>query len=175
MSELIDAIKQWPVIVQGALGSALFWLILVLAQKLVKLSAEHFSRRNESQRISWLISRDAKHEAFGGATDYAHASFAVSSLVYRSLRPVYRGFLWLGLGLIASSISEIGLAVGGMGLVYYFLKAYEVVSPISPEENTKEAHRKVREELVNLGVYPEAVLDNVVNEPPQLPSSDTQN
>jgi hypothetical protein len=167
MNELIDAIKQWPVIVQGALGSALFWVISVLAQKLMKLSTEHLSRRNKIERISWLISRDTKHEAFGGAKNYAQASHAVSSLVYRSLRPAYRGFLWLGLGLIASSISEIGVAIGGVGMVYYFLKAYEVVSPIGIEENTKEAQKKVRQELVKLGVYPEVILNDVDNKLPQ--------
>jgi hypothetical protein len=75
--------------------------------------------------------------------------------------------LWLGLGLIASSISEIGVAIGGVGMVYYFLKAYEVVSPIGIEENTKEAQKKVRQELVKLGVYPEVILNDVDNKLPQ--------
>ncbi len=162
LSELIEIVKEWPVIIQGAMGSALFWLVLLLAQKFFELSSKYFSRRSKEQRISWLVSRDAKHEAFGGADDYAQSAYATSTLIYRSLRPVYRGFLWLGLGLVVYPFTDIGLAIGGIGLIYYFLKAYEVVSPLNIEENTPEEWQKVEEELVELGAITSS-LDKKTN------------
>ena len=146
--EMIEAIKDWPVIVQGALGSALFWLISLIAQRAVAVGVEKISNHSNNERLSWLVSRNAKHEAFGGTQDSAKAAYATSSLIYRSLRPVYKGVTWLGLGLIASAFTPIGLAIGGVGLTYYFLKAYDVVSPISFEENTQEEWDKVHNELL---------------------------
>ncbi len=146
--EIIEAIKDWPVIVQGALGSALFWLISLVAQRIVAIGVVKASKHSNQERLSWLVSRNAKHEAFGGTRDDAKAAYATSSLIYRSLRPVYKGVIWLGLGLVASVFTPIGLAIGGVGLTYYFLKAYDVVSPISFEENTKEEWDKVRTELL---------------------------
>ncbi|MBG0761837.1 hypothetical protein BOO22_20775 [Vibrio cidicii] len=143
-------VKDWPVIVQGALGSALFWLVSLLAQKAFTYGFKYYSNRSKTNRLSWLISRDSKHEAFGGTSDHATAAYATSALIYRSLRPVYKGVVWLGLGLIASAFSPLGLAIGGVGLTYYFLKAYDVVSPISIEENTQEQWDKVRGELNEL-------------------------
>jgi len=157
LSELIEIVKEWPVIVQGALGSALFWLILLLAQKVFDLSSIYFSGYSKEQRISWLVSRDAKHEAFGGTIDSSQAAYATSTLIYRSLRPVYRGFLWLGLGLVISPFIELGLTIGGIGLIYFFLKAYEVVSPISSDENTPEEWQKVQQELADLGILHKTV------------------
>ena len=150
MSELVEVIKGWPVIIQGALGSALFWLVLVLAQKLFEISANNFSKRSKEQRISWLISRMAKFEAFGDENDDARSAFATSVLVYRSLRHAYKGFLWLGLGLLVFTFDEIGLAIGGIGLTYHFLKAYDVISPFKDEENTSEERQRVRDELAKL-------------------------
>ena len=150
LNELIDAMKEWPVIIQGALGSGLFWLILLLAQKAFMISSSYFSKRSKEERISWLISRDAKHEAFGGTKDFSQAAYATSALIYRSLRPVYRGFLWLGLGLVIYPFFELGLTIGGIGLIYFCLKAYEVVSPFSLDENTPEAWEKVRKEIIDL-------------------------
>jgi hypothetical protein len=163
LNDLIEIVKQWPAIIQGALGSGLFWLTLNLAQKVFKWSSLHFSKYSKSQRISWLISREAKHGAFGGAIDNSEAAYCTSVLIYRSLRFVYMGFLWLGLGLVISPFIESGLVIGGMGLIYFFLKAYEVVSPISADENTPEAWQETKQELIDLDVLPELRPDEETN------------
>tara|TARA_R110002124_G_scaffold226254_1_gene391428 strand:+ start:683 stop:1201 length:519 start_codon:yes stop_codon:yes gene_type:complete len=167
LNEIIEIIKGWPGIVQGALGSGLFWLILLLGKELSAKATLYFSKKGKARRIGWLISRDCKHEAFGGTNDYARAAYATSCLIYRSLRHAYMGFMWLGLGCIAYTVADIGLAIGGVGLVYYFLKAYDVVSPFGEEENTPEEWKKVHQELVELQILPseqeEAETNNALN------------
>lgn len=44
--DIIKIITDWPVIIQGVLGSAVFWLILELGQRMLRLSA---SRLNEDK------------------------------------------------------------------------------------------------------------------------------
>ncbi|WP_024594258.1 MULTISPECIES: hypothetical protein [unclassified Pseudoalteromonas] len=60
MSELMDAVMKWPIIVQGALGSGLFWIILLLGQKIVDKASDAYSHKSKKARISWLISSQFK-------------------------------------------------------------------------------------------------------------------
>ncbi|WP_367989531.1 hypothetical protein AB2S62_20070 [Vibrio sp. NTOU-M3] len=154
MNEMIDILKEWPTLIQGAIGSAIFWLFLLVAQKLVSSGSKILSTKSREQRESWLISRAAKLRAFSGTQDKAGAQFALSSLKYRALRPVYKGFTWLSLGLAAYPLFELGLTVGALGAVYFFLKAYEVVSPIQSDDNGQEFDN-VLDELRELGKLPQ--------------------
>ena len=163
MDQIFEIVKEWPVIVQGALGSALFWLVLLAFQKLSNFGASFFSNFSKKERIAWLISRHAKHEAFGGTDNNSLAAYATSALIYRSLRYAYRGFTWLGLGLIGFFFTDISLIVGGSGLIYYFLKAYEVVSPFKDGENTPEAWLAVEKELIDLEALPSAAERDETN------------
>ena len=147
MNEIIVIVKEWPVIVQGALGSALFWLILLIAQKASALGASFFSNRSKAQRFSWLVSRECKHDAFGGTSTDARAAYSTSCLIYRSLRHCYKGLMWLALGLIAFPFFDIGLVIGGFGMIYFFSKAFEVVAPFKKNENTPEEWEKIQKEL----------------------------
>jgi hypothetical protein len=45
MTELIDTILKWPIIVQGALGSGLFWLVLFMGQKSVNKISDSYSHK----------------------------------------------------------------------------------------------------------------------------------
>jgi hypothetical protein len=147
LNDIIQIIKEWPVIVQGALGSALFWLVLLIVQRASSLGILYFSNHSRTQRFSWLISRECKHEAFGGAETDAKAAYATSCLIYRSLRHCYKGLMWLALGLIVYPFFDIGLVIGGFGMVYFFSKAFEVVAPFKENENSPEEWKKVKKEL----------------------------
>ncbi|GAW97997.1 hypothetical protein MTCD1_03655 [Colwellia marinimaniae] len=37
VSDIVNAVLEWPLIIQGALGSGLFWLLLLLGQKITYL------------------------------------------------------------------------------------------------------------------------------------------
>ena len=137
MQELIDAIKAWPVIIQGALGSALFWLLLLVGQKFAAYAAGRYSHISKKARIAWLINEQAKCLASLAETPSDFSTYAVI-ILYRTSRSLIKAGMWLVLGLIAQSmISELGV-IGFIGALYYLLRAYGVVAPMHPEKYTQE-------------------------------------
>ena len=155
MDELLNIIKEWPVIIQGALGSGLFWLFLLISQKLITKSINLLSNRSKSQRKSWLVSRFAKLRAFSGTESVELSHYSLSAVKYRALRPAYKGFTWLSLGLATYPLFDLGLTIGGLGAVYFFLKAYEIVSPMELDDVAKTQERNnTHDELTELGLLP---------------------
>ena len=52
--DILKQVLQWPPIAQGALGSAIFWLLLQLLALLFKLSTSKylsFSKKNRLERL----------------------------------------------------------------------------------------------------------------------------
>lgn len=126
MSELISAIKAWPIIVQGAMGSGLFWLVLVLLQKAsLKITSHlsHLSKKSERNGIRTELLKILMTETKGPEK----LNFA-APLLFRMSRPFLRSILWLVLGLLLGSIIPIFGIVGYVGSIYYLLEALNVVS-----------------------------------------------
>ncbi|MBA2083780.1 hypothetical protein [Aeromonas veronii] len=126
MNDLITAIKAWPIIVQGALGSGLFWLILVLLQKIsLKITGylSHLFKESEKSEIRTELLKILMTEAAGiEKLNYA------APILYRMARPFLRAILWLVLGLFVGSIISIFGIIGYIGSIYYLLQALNVVS-----------------------------------------------
>jgi hypothetical protein len=150
MQELIAAVKAWPIIIQGALGSALFWLVLLLGQKGVQALARKYSHMSKKARISWLISEKARCLA---SMSEDHDSFATYATVmlYRASRHLLRALMWLVLGLTATTMfSWLGI-VGYVGCLYYLFKSYEIVAPADISRDSAERLTQVEIELDKLG------------------------
>jgi hypothetical protein len=45
--EIVNKILEWPVIVQGALGSLLFWLVLTLGQRIIHFGVKKIKSDND--------------------------------------------------------------------------------------------------------------------------------
>ncbi|MNZ96979.1 hypothetical protein D3C78_1161990 [compost metagenome] len=149
MHELLEAVKAWPVIVQGALGSALFWLILLAAQKITAIVSEAYSRHSTTARRSWLITTELKYSgAISG--DVEEQARNATMLIYRSLRFLYKGIMWLTLGIAVELTLEISGIIGYAGCIYYILQAYSVVAPIDPDEDWHKRLDNIRKELSEL-------------------------
>ena len=58
--DIIKTITDWPVIVQGALGSALFWVILELGQRLARQATSRLSKDQLAANIFALAAHEAK-------------------------------------------------------------------------------------------------------------------
>lgn len=145
MQELIEAIKAWPVIVQGALGSALFWLVLLIGQKATVAATEAYSRHSKDLRISWLTTAMIKYQgAIENRTDNA------VMLLYRSARHLYKGIMWLALGLSIQSLLDVSGIIGFAGCIYYLLKAYAVVAPMDRSEDWEKRLQEINKELSEL-------------------------
>ena len=134
MTELIDAILKWPIIVQGALGSGLFWLLLFLGQKTVEKISKIYSHKSNEARISRLTTAQFKYALGTGIDDHETNAHYFAVLIYRSLRYLFRALMWVILGLVVNSfISPLGI-IGYLGALFYLFKAYEVVAPNTESE-----------------------------------------
>lgn len=147
MTDLIEIIKNWPIIVQGALGSALFWAFLVAAQKLVIYGSEKYSYHTKQSRISWLVSATHKYMPVG--EDGKEETLSIATLIYRSIRHFYKSMMWLALGLIINIFIHPFGVIGFIGSLYFLFKASEIVSPI---EDGVDVERKL-EELIQEWEY----------------------
>lgn len=159
MDKFIDAVTAWPVIVQGVLGSAIFWLILLAGQFATKYFIEVFSKHSKNSKKSRLINELCKLEGFSGNSD-ANSAFNITTLVYRSLRPFYKGLMWLCLGLTFQSILPIGNIIGLVGCLFYLLKAYEAVSPLKSDIDHEKEIAKVMTELSKLDPRLKTAIDD---------------
>jgi hypothetical protein len=150
MQELVEAIKAWPVIVQGALGSALFWLILLVGQKLATRLASWQSTRSKRARRNWLVNERAKCLAGLAPSAETFATYA-TILLYRASRPLCRSLLWLVLGLAFEALFFPAGLVGYIGALYYLFKAIDVLGVIHGERHTQSELEKIDHELESLG------------------------
>lgn len=149
MNELIDAIKAWPVIVQGALGSALFWLILVAGQRIRSAIAIRHSHYSKAARLSWLINEQTKLEARNAET-LEEQSSNVIFLLYRASRPFVKSLMWLIYGLIMNSIAEPAGLIGYTVSLFFLFKAFEIVGPFESSDDPKGELHAINEEIQQL-------------------------
>lgn len=149
LQELIDAVKAWPVIVQGTLGSALFWLIMLCGQFLTSRISKTYSHHSKRARLSWLISAHNKHSAIVSTND-TEQTVCFVILIYRSSRHLLRALMWLVMGLIFQSLYLPAGIIGFCGSLYYLFKAYEIVSPIEYGEDSNAILTKINEEIEKL-------------------------
>jgi len=135
LQEFLNAIKDWPVIIQGALGSALFALILFVLQKVYAYANHQIALLSKKSRIRELTNERLKiGMSIGQGKD--KALFA-SPMLYRMSRPFLKSLIWLVLGLLFSELFDILSVVGYLGSIYYLLNALDVVAPYECEGNLK--------------------------------------
>ena len=149
MEELVAVIKAWPVIVQGALGSALFWLILLAGQRAAGSISKKYSKVSKRTRTDWLINEKAKCFAKMSKSHTEFSTFA-TIMLYRASRHLVKALMWLALGLLAESVVvQLGI-IGFMGCIYYLFKAYAVVAPVNDESYNEDRLREIDAELKRL-------------------------
>ena len=148
LDRLIAAIIDLPVIVQGAMGSALFALLLLIGQKIsASLGAWH-SQSSKSRKEQALIDEMAVLSGIA-ATDIRTSTHYTLIVLYRASRHVVRALYWLTLGLLfGSTISVFGI-VGYLGCLFYLLQALRLVQGKSKEEidGVQTRLAQVKEEL----------------------------
>lgn len=148
MPELIEIIEEWPVIIQGALGSALFASALFVAQKVFKHVNYQISAFSNENRIVELKTEKLK-VGLAAARGKDKAIFA-APILYRMSRPFLKGLVWLVLGLMLGEISSGLSMVGYAGSFYYLINALNVVSPYELEGDYKPKLDQINRELDDL-------------------------
>jgi hypothetical protein len=141
MNELNEATKAWPIIIHGALSSALFWLVLVIFQWARSRISDSFSHHSKATRLSWLINEKAKYEAITSDSGLPQIE-SLLFLFYRASRPLLKSLMWLVYGLTMDAIiSPVGV-FAYMVCIYYLFKAFEIVAPL---EDKIDPHKRLKE------------------------------
>ncbi|WP_421347587.1 hypothetical protein [Aeromonas veronii] len=143
MQELLEAVKDWPVIVQGALGSALFSLIIFGGQAATKYITVKYSFHSKRSRYTWLVNRSAQLRANMAASDAEFSAYAIIML-YRASRYLFRALMWLSLGLLLEVFFQPAAVIGFAGCIYYLFKGYNVVGGL---ENTGDFPKQLEDTM----------------------------
>ena len=149
MKDFWEVLQAWPVIIQGALGSALFALIVVVGQKMTGAVSPSISRISVQRQKSRLITQMTRLRAVTTKDDTLRGYYA-SILWLRSSRYLLKGLIWLALGLaFGSFISSLGV-VGYIGCIFYLFSALDGVKAIKKTGNEEQQLTELGEKLKEL-------------------------
>src|SRR5690606_4819398 len=123
-----------PVIFQGALGSALFALVLFAGQKIAAYFLDTLRANSRQSRIRQLKEQLIRLRALK-AKDRAERTYYISLLWLRASRHVIKALIWLTLGLAFNTILGVLGVVGFMGAIYYLFFALNIVKAITYDGN----------------------------------------
>lgn len=143
--QLITAITDLPVILQGAMGSALFAFTLYFGQRLFTFISDKYAQSSKQRRRQHLIEQQIKYSILQ-TTDYATRSALVSLLIYRAFRSLFKGLIWLTLGL---TVGIFGF-VGYIGCLYYFFQGLNTVTSAKTVDNVERKLQEIKDELTSL-------------------------
>lgn len=149
MEKIIESIQNWPVIFQGALGSALFAAVLFVGQKIFTYFAEVFHAKSKKLRAKQLKEQLIRLRAIS-AKDYNERAFYASLLWLRASRYVVKALIWITLGLLFDYfIKPLGF-VGFVGAIHYLFFALNIVKGISYEGDIPSKIAEIKKEMNEL-------------------------
>ncbi|WP_156352886.1 hypothetical protein [Pseudomonas sp. NBRC 111140] len=146
MEKLIASIQDFPVIVQGAMGSALFALLMYIGQKVTTYCFDSFRTSSKKTRIRQLKEQHVRLRALSSEDDSERA-YLTSLLWLRASRHVVKALIWITFGLAFESVAGIFSAVGFIGAFYYLFLALNIVKPIGYEGDIDKKIQEIRNEI----------------------------
>ena len=129
MKSVVEQILQWPLIVQGALGSALFWLILTLGGRMVRWLGAQARGLSRKRRLDMLHAEAIRLHAFTNESQQT-SIYAFAGLIYMATQYVMKGLAAICLGLIFASIFPVFGIVGFVMALYYLLYGGSIVRDV---------------------------------------------
>ena len=148
MNDIVKQILEWPIIVQGALGSGLFWLILFLGQKMSAFRSKRISGYSRIRRINRLQIESIKLRIT--LEEQPHRASLFGLLLFRALGRITRGLVWLALGLAFQSVIPIFGIVGYVGALFYFFNALQIFKPLDSEIDKEKRIDEIDSEISEL-------------------------
>lgn len=149
MEKFITSIQDWPVIIQGALGSALFALVLFVGQKVASYFLDTFRASSRQSRIRQLREQLIRQKALK-AKDHSERGYYASLLWLRASRHVVKALIWLTLGLAFNSFLGVLGVVGFMGAIYYLFFALNIVKAINYDGDITKKIEEIKAEMAKL-------------------------
>ena len=154
MLELSKIFLEWPGIVQGALGSCLFWLILIIGRKSIGIFINVYSKFSGKVRIHKLTDLRFRYcaqlESDDEKTEQLSGAFYSSVLTYRALRYFITGIIWLTLGLLFQMYSKVFGVVGFVGCILYLFNALSVIDAFDYKGDLKKKIQEIDNQIDKL-------------------------
>lgn len=132
--EAYGKIVQWPVIVQGALGSALFALVVFIVRHAFSWAVQFLSKHNKKFRKERLFAELFQRKYLG---DSNHNQKFIVFFIYQSLSFITRGLVFFCIGMLLGKISTFLFVIGTTIFLIYILRASLWLDPFVVE--SKEA------------------------------------
>ncbi|MDN2663630.1 hypothetical protein OW492_09585 [Psychromonas sp. 14N.309.X.WAT.B.A12] len=115
--ELVNQILSWPTIVQGVIGSAIFWFILFFGQKLTKHTESIWGKHKHE-----IATRDQLITQAINSKNLVTLSSTLSLGTYMGVHYIVKAFIFITLGLSLQSLLPIFSVIGYLGgVIYLFL------------------------------------------------------
>jgi hypothetical protein len=119
---LLHEILSFPPIIQGVIGSAIFWVLLFLGQKLYN-SIVNRAKRTSQNLSNQRVVADVMLEIVMVGKEPAKTSAAGVWCLLHSLKQVIKAAIFLVMGIALSIYSNIFLAVGAFGSLVFLFSA----------------------------------------------------
>ncbi|MBA4376935.1 MAG: hypothetical protein C0401_12300 [Anaerolinea sp.] len=128
MQSIIDQILQWPEIIQGVIGSAIFWLIQVLiicVGKFILRQSNRYSRALARETLirEWIY---RKYYSRSGLVNITQGFIITFDHVFQYL---IRGLIFIVIALVFSGISQLILGISLVAALYYLLRSLMWLNP----------------------------------------------
>lgn len=136
--EILKIVTDWPVIVQGALGSALFWAILDVGQRIVRRIASRLG--SDKETANWFAL--AAHEASGEMGNKARFF-----CIYGAMHYVLKGLIVTVLSWAVSPLLDVFAAAGYLIAAYFYFRALAFVPHTASLGPIPERSRRFNESL----------------------------
>ena len=138
--EIIDKILDLPVIVQGALGSGLFWLMFDIGQRLTTSISKRLSSDQKTAMWFSLAANVTKsHEMQIECRQIA---------IYGGLHYLIKALILIVVSLLLSPLNHIIAIVGYVSSVYFLFRALSYI-PHTNRFGKGDAPNKLFEDLSN--------------------------
>lgn len=149
MEALITKITEWPVIVQGALGSLLCVAFLYCGEKLIRFFTAKLSNYNKKSKMRALRQEILRLTAasLSDPRDHPKSILCFITLIYAALHYSIKGFLMIAVGSFMDSFVPVFGSVGYVFSFYYFLKAAEAVKDFDDSIDKKDRIEEIQTEL----------------------------
>lgn len=149
--EIINTILEWPVIVQGALGSLLFWISFEIVKKSVSVLnsiLENYNKNLKKERLT--------HEYFQKEFNISDGAKVenVMFCLYAAVHHIIKGIIIIIIGWVLSNIISLSEYLGYTIALFYFFRALTAVkleygSSLSDDEQ-KRRMLEIKKELKEL-------------------------
>ena len=138
--EYIDKVLSWPVIIQGALGSLLFYLFFEIAKYLTRKTTIFYGKINKKVRTENLVFK--KTQLAANFMTAGSGADLITLCIYGAMNKAAKGFVFLSFALVFMNYIPVFSVVAFVVAIYYFFKALKFVEMEAYSGKSREDYQR---------------------------------